>query len=715
MNKTCYGGISKNLCDNIKSIKKLTSGSEDLVIRELSVNGFSCAAVAAEGMVDSFYYSSIITYNLIPGDFSGIDSANDLFNHIYDNRLLSPDEKIFSTMDELFAFIYSGFGVILVDGVTSGIAFGAQGFSFRSVSTPSTDENIKGSKEGFTEAIKINQTLVRRRIKSPELVFESLTEGNISKTDCALVYISSCVSESFLKKIRKKLSETDLDMVLESGSIKMMLTSKPLSLFSEIGSTERPDTLAKKLYEGKVGIMIDGTPFVLIVPFLFAEHFHSLDDFAYKAIYSNFIRFLKFSAFAVSFLLPGLYVAVATFHPDILADSFRSKIMEAGQATPYSYLLEALLIHFSYEIMREAGLRLPKEIGHAVSIVGGLIIGDAAVSAGIVSAPMVIVAALAAISAFVVPALMDSLVVLRFLLIFLGGFWGMYGVSLGIILVCVNICAKTVFGVPYSSSISPSSMRTFTSFLYKSPKQQFASPKVPKIYEMPGFSDKETETDEETEAGDNRSYSVSSIIRFILPVSALAASAFSIWVFTLFTERIVLPGFNIILLPVPMLLLTIVCKSCTRSGCDRVMMLFAFLTAAGAAVLSFNFIINGLDYRSLTASLWSEKYLAVFLFADVLVLVLFAPFCRKKDIKSFAGVVIINLLSLLIFAELAAAPAAGLLPFSVLFAASSEFLKLTYTVNIIDSCFRLSSKFGNNAKPVICVILFAAGWMFMFI
>lgn len=709
MNNTKYGEISKHLKDNTELIKKLTSGSADLVIREISVNGIRCAAVAAEGMVNSFYYSSIITYNLCSVNFGGVSSPGELFEHLYDYKVISPDEKIFRTLDDLFAFIYSGFGVILVDGVSAGIAFGAQGFNFRSVNTPTTDENIKGSKEGFTEAIKINQTLIRRRIKSPELVFESVKAGNISRTDCAIVYMSSCVSEKFLDKVRKKLSETDLDMVLESGSIKMMLTTKPLSLFSEIGSTERPDTLAKKLYEGKIGIMIDGTPFVLIVPFLFAEHFHSLDDFAYKAIYSNFIRFLKFTAFAVSFLLPGLYVAVATFHPGILADSFQSRIMEAEQATPYSFLLEALLIHFAYEIMREAGLRLPKEIGHAVSIVGGLIIGDAAVSAGIASAPMVIVAALAAISAFVVPALMDSLVILRFLLIFLGGFLGMYGIALGIILVCVNICAKTVFGVPYSSSISPSSMRTFTSFLYKSPKQQFASPKVPKVYEMPGFSY------EDTNASDSYIFSGSRLIKFILTVSAFAAAAFSIWVFTLFTERIILPGFNIILLPVPLLLLTVMCKSCTRSGCDRVMYLFVFLTVAGAAVLSFNFIINGLDFHSLLSFFAEERYLSIFLTADAVVLILFTPFCRKRDIKIFAGVLIMNLLSLLILAELAAPPMADLLPFSVLFMTSLEFLKLTYTVNLADSCFGLSAKYGRNMKPALCVILFAAGWMFMFI
>lgn len=708
MNNSKYGKISKNLKDNIDLLKKLTSGSADLVIREITVNGIKCAAVAAEGMVNSFYYSSIITDNLYDDASGRSYSSQELFDHIYDHKVISPDEKIFYTIDDLFIFIYSGFGVILVDGVSSGISFGVQGFSFRSVNTPTTDANIKGSKEGFTEAIKINQTLIRRRIKSPDLVFEPVRMGSNSKTDCALVYMTGYAPKKMLDTIRKKLTDADIDMVLESGSIKMLLTTKPLSLFSEIGTTERPDTLAKKLYEGKVGIMIDGTPFVIIVPFLFAEHFHSLDDFAYKAIYSNCIRFLKFSAFVISFLLPGLYVAVATFHPHILAGPMESKIMEAEQTMPYSFLLEAVLIHFAYEIMREAGLRLPKEIGHAVSIVGGLIIGDAAVSAGIVSAPMVIVAALASISAFVVPALMDSLVMLRFLLIFLGGFFGMYGIALGMILVCVNICAKTVFGIPYSSSVSPSSARSFSSFLYKSPKQQFASPKVPKVYEMPGSA---SLTGSEGEDG----LSLSKPLMILLSLASFAAAGFSVWVLVLFTNRMILPDLNIILLPIPMLVLTILCKNCSKTGCDRVSMLLLFFLSLGAILLSFSFILDGLTVKTLAVSLLKEKYLFIFLFADLIITVLFLPFCFKNNLKSFGAVILLDLLSLLVILEMTASPMRGLLPFSVLFMSALVFVKITYAANIINSSANMFGKCQKNYKPQICTAIFILGWVFMFI
>ncbi|MBE6020713.1 MAG: spore germination protein [Clostridiales bacterium] len=707
MNNSKYGDISNNLKENIDLLKKLTSGSADLVIREITVNGIKCAAVAAEGMVNSFYYSSIITDNLYDDASGKSYSPQELFDHIYGHKVISPDEKIFYTIDDLFIFIYSGFGVILVDGVSSGISFGVQGFSFRSVNTPTTDANIKGSKEGFTEAIKINQTLIRRRIKSPDLVFEPIRMGSNSKTDCALVYMNDYVPKKMLDTIRKKLNNADIDMVLESGSIKMLLTTKPLSLFSEIGTTERPDTLAKKLYEGKIGIMIDGTPFVIIVPFLFAEHFHSLDDFAYKAIYSNCIRFLKFSAFVISFLLPGLYVAVATFHTHILAGPMENKIMEAEQTMPYPFLLEAVLIHFAYEIMREAGLRLPKEIGHAVSIVGGLIIGDAAVSAGIVSAPMVIVAALASISAFVVPALMDSLVMLRFLLIFLGGFFGMYGIALGIILVCVNICAKTVFGIPYSSSVSPTSARSFASFLYKSPKQQFASPKVPKVFEMPGSSSI-TDTEEDD-------MSLSKPLMVLLSLAAFAAAGFSAWVLVLFTSRMILPDHNIILLPIPMLVLTILCKNCSKPGCDRVLMLFLFFLSLGAALLSFSFIIDGLTLETLAASMIKEKYLFVFLLGDLIITILFLPFCFKKNIKSFGALILLELLSLLVILEMTASAMIGLLSFSVLFVAALVFVKLTYAANIINTTVNMFRKEQKNLKPQICTAIFILGWVFMFI
>lgn len=709
MKNSKYGKISPCLKENIDLIKQLTQSSADLVIREIIVGGISCAVIATEGMVNSFYYSSIITYNICSENGVKITSADELFDYFYKYKVISPDEKLFDTVDELFSFIYSGFGVILVDGVASAIAFGAQGFSFRSVGAPTTDENIKGAKEGFTEAIKINQSLIRRRIKSPDLVFESVNIGNISKTECAIAYLSSCVSNKFLKNIRKILNNADMDMVLESGSIKMLLCSKPLSLFSEIGSTERPDTLAKKLYEGKIGILIDGTPFVLIVPFLFAEHFHSLDDYEYKAIYASFLRFLKYVSFLAAFLLPGLYVAIVTFHPEILTEAFHSKIIEASQSTPYSLLTEALVIHFAYEIMREAGLRLPKEIGHAVSIVGGLIIGDAAVSAGIVSAPMVIVAALSAISAFVVPALMDSLVMLRFLLIILGGLFGMYGIAIGAIPIFVNICAKTVFGVPYSSSISPTSLKSFTSFLYKSPRQQFASPKTPRTYEMPGYTESEANQDYPYKAYESK------FMQILLTTALICASSFSIFVLSSFAREIIMPKSSLLLLSIPFFIFVTACISCDFNGINRALKPFTAITVLSAIVLSFCFAFNGFDYHILMSSLVSKAYLSIFLFADTIILLLFIPFLEKNDMKSLFTLILLGFLCLLIFALLMSPQTASLMPLSILFITALEFIKLIYAVNLIDSRLCLSKKYSKNLKPAVSLMLFAAGWILILI
>ncbi len=681
MQNSEYGKISSSLDKNINLLKSLTHQSNDLVIREIYINKIRCAAIAAEGMVNSFYYSSIITDNLC-ANLPETQTAEELYDYIYNSKIISPEENEFFTIDELFVLIYSGFGVILVDGIASGISFGAQGFSFRSVTSPSTDENIKGSKEGFTEAIKINQTLIRRRLKTPELVFEPLLLGSKSKTNCALVYMNDIVSKKMLKEIRNRLSKADIDMILESGSVKMLLTEKPLSLFSEISSTERPDTLAKNLYEGKVGILIDGTPFVLIVPFLFAEHFHSLDDFEYKAVYSNFIRFLKYTAFVVSMILPGLYVAVATHHPYMLSPVMQEKISQAGTATPYSYLVEALLIHFAYEIMKEAGLRLPKEIGHAVSIVGGLIIGDAAVSAGIISAPMVIVAALAAISAFIIPTLMDSLVIMRFANIILGGFMGMYGIALGIAFVSINICAKTVFGIPYSSSMSPSDRRSRTSFLFKSFGQQYASSKVPKIYEMPGTGD----SNQKNMRSCSDKSQISAIVLLIL---SLSAALFSIYIFTKCICTMVLPDMNAALVVIPIIALAVIFRNCNTDGCKRLSELFLFFFSAGALIVAFKFLLSG-QLMTDIVEVFAANDIYLLLTVEIMALLLFIPFCQKHEFSQLRAVIFLDILAVTITLLLSTEMLISLLPFSAFFLTGLEFVKLLYVINVIKNVFRLS-------------------------
>ena len=270
------------------------------------------------------------------------------------------------------------------------------------------------------------------------------------KRGCSLVVneISSDMRAAGLKKVK-------LRQVLNSGYLQYFLEPKGFHLFPNVGQTERPDTLCAKLDEGRIGVLVDGNPFVLIVPYLFSENFQTMDDYCSKPYYATLMRLIKYLAFGLAVLLPGLYVAIGTFHQELVPHALLFSIVAAEETTPFSLMVEALVIHFLYEIMREAGLRLPKAIGHAVSIVGALVIGDVAVSAGLIGTPMVLVVALTAISSFVVPNLHQPVSLLRFLLIVIGGTSGLYGISLAIAAVAVNAASMQNGGVPYLSPISP--------------------------------------------------------------------------------------------------------------------------------------------------------------------------------------------------------------------------------------------------------------------
>lgn len=450
--------LRKSLTDNLIILRNKCDNTTDLNIREINISGIDVAMIIMEGMVNLQVLATMVLDKILLKDFGDNVNNEDIYDYIEKETLTAADLKDSYDFDEVFKFLMSGFVVFLIDGIDRAIVMGAQGFSFRSISEPSSEVNEKGSREGFTEPLRINMTMVRRRIKDPRLKFELMSVGSISKTDICLVYMTNVVSKKLLREIRHKLTQTDLEVVLTSGYLQPFLESKTATLFSDVGFTERPDTLCAKIQEGRVAIMVDGTPFSLIVPYLFTENFQSIDDYAHKPYYATFIRSIKYISFVMSILLPGMYVAIGTFHPELFPDSLLFNIVSAQETTPFPLVLEALVIHFMYEIMREAGLRLPRPVGHAVSIVGALVIGDASVTAGLVGSPMVLVVALTAISSFVVPSLHEAISVLRFAFIVIGGTLGLYGIALGGAVVLTNACALQAFGVPYLTSIAPFSI-----------------------------------------------------------------------------------------------------------------------------------------------------------------------------------------------------------------------------------------------------------------
>ena len=450
--------LSPSLAETIQALKRQFNNSADLVIRPVCVCGYQVAVASVEGMVDRHAVADAIILPMVQlcGDFS---SPRSLFVHIKDHVLGIVDVLETDDIRQLSEWIVSGFAAVLVDGVNRAVLGGMQAFMIRSVSEPSTEATIRGSREGFTEAVRINMSMIRRRLKTPQLMFEMLTIGKTSQTAVCLCYLRDRVSSSLLEDIRSRLCQCPLETVLESGYVQPFLEEDPTAPFTGVGSTERPDTLCGKMAEGRIGVLVDGTPFALVVPYLFAENFQSMDDYTQKPSYAGLIRIIKYLAFFVSLLLPSLYVAIGTHHAEMLPSVLLLSFINSDRSTPFSLMTEALLIHFVFEIMREAGLRFPKSVGHAVSIVGALVIGESAVRAGLVGAPMIIIVALTSISAFVIPSLYGNIVTLRFVFIVLGGTLGIYGVLLGSLYLLCRVCAVNVDTIPYTAPITPFSLR----------------------------------------------------------------------------------------------------------------------------------------------------------------------------------------------------------------------------------------------------------------
>ena len=446
--------LKKDLTENMVHIRALAQNTSDLQDRQIEVSGVKVSLLMCEGMVNLTLFTQIMVRPLCELEIENADGEA-VADWVSKNTVFSSDQKEFFTYDELFSFLMAGFVVLLIDGVDRGIACGMQGYNFRSVSEPSTEMNITGSREGFVEPIRVNQSMIRRRIRSPSLKFEMFSVGEKSRTDVSMVYLTDTADPKTVESVRQKLGKVSSDIILSQGYLRPYLEGKPLSPFSAVGTTERPDTLCAKINEGRIAVLVDGTPFALIVPYLFSEHFQSMDDYSYRPYYGSFIRILKYIAFFISVFLPGLYVAITVFSPQMLPDTLLFNIAASEQQTPFSMMSEALIIHFIYEIMREAGLRLPRPVGHAVSIIGALVIGDAAVTAGIIGSSMVMVVALTALSSFVVPTLYEPAAVLKFVFILVGGTWGLFGISVGFVLLLANLCALESFGVPVMAPTSP--------------------------------------------------------------------------------------------------------------------------------------------------------------------------------------------------------------------------------------------------------------------
>ncbi len=449
--------IKEKLTDNLVFIRERFGNSFDLIFRRSDVSGKEIAFVFIDGMCDSNKMMIALVKPVM--EMKETPKKKDsLYEYIRDYVCATPDQSECVNLNDCIGKLISGFMILFVDGETRALSVGAQGFAKRGVSDPMTDVQERGSYEGFTDNFKDNMTLIRRRLRTPDLHFDINEIGETSRTYVVLCYLGDRVSPDILAKVQQRLEKAVLDVVLGPDYLRAYLDSESATLFTSIGTTERPDSFCAKLAEGKVGIIVDGTPHALYLPKTFSEEFQTLDDYMGRAYYATFLRLLKILGFLVGIYLPGVYAAIGTFHQELLPVDMLYNITVTATTTPFPIFIEAILIHVIYEVVREAGIRMPKMVGHAVSIVGGLVIGQAAVAAGLITGPMLIIVALTAICSAVVSSMYEVVAILRFIYLVAGGLFGLYGIMLVTCMMLMQICQTNPYGVAYSSPISPLSI-----------------------------------------------------------------------------------------------------------------------------------------------------------------------------------------------------------------------------------------------------------------
>ncbi|HWQ74209.1 MAG TPA: spore germination protein [Syntrophomonas sp.] len=446
--------MKKQLGENLNSLREALGNSSDLKIRLFRFGTRDClsgALVFIDGLVDNTVLTEAIlrpVTNWQPEEKT-LPTGQELVNELAQKVLCSGYVKAVSLLPELISACLSGDTAILLEGCSSGLIVSTKGWDKRSVSEPQSETVVRGPREGFTENLRTNTALIRRRIKSGQLRAEHMTVGRKTRTDVCLMYLNGVADPKVVETVKYRIDRLDVDSILESGYIEEYIEDAPFSPFATVGYSEKPDVIAARILEGRVAVVVDGTPFVLTVPMLFIESFQTTEDYYARPMYASLIRMLRFSAYFITVFAPAIYIALTSFHQELIPTTLLFTIANAREGTPFPVFIETAIMVFAFEILYEAGIRMPRPVGQAISIVGALVMGDAAVSAGLVGAPVVITIAFTAVAGFLVPVQNDSASILRVSMMILAAFAGWYGISMGLLAVLLHLGSLSSFGVPY--------------------------------------------------------------------------------------------------------------------------------------------------------------------------------------------------------------------------------------------------------------------------
>lgn len=451
--------IYRTLRDNLSKVRELLQHPDDLVTRVLKIGGSGRigALVCVEGISDKAF----ILEQLIPGLQRGMsvsgDGELDFIAELTAEALSTFVVRRIRTWDEIAQAVLDGDSVLFLQGEDEALLIGSQGWQGRAVEEPTTEALIRGPREGFTEEIGTNLALIRRGLRDRNMATDRWTIGRRSAKKLILLYVKGIVHPDIVIETKKRLDSIDIDDAPETGYIEQLIEDSFLSPFPQILHTERPDKVRAALLQGKAAILLDGTPFALILPTTFVALLQSPEDYYERWLIGSLIRMLRYFAVFTSLFLPSLYIALVSYHQGMIPFKLTLSIAAAREGVPFPAIIEALLMEGTLELLREAGVRLPKPIGQTIGVVGGLVIGEAAVQAGIVSPIMVIVVAVTAIASFSTPSYSASIAfrMLRFATMLAAGILGLFGIILSFIMICIHLVRLKSFGVPYAAPYAP--------------------------------------------------------------------------------------------------------------------------------------------------------------------------------------------------------------------------------------------------------------------
>ena len=469
--------VSNSLTKNVEILNSIFGNNKDLASRSFTIgreSPVSAIIFYIETLTDSKRVDLCILQPLIVSSYATeLNSPYEIIKNIYSgNVIASTDVKIYKDMENISDLILRGDVVLFIDGFDEALIIRAKGSIYRPVSEAQVETVVRGPRDSFNEVLNVNISLIRRRIHNPNLIFQSKKVGNLTHTEVSIAYIKGICEENLINDVIKRIDNMKEDIVLGDSYIEELINDKKKSIFPQMRNTERPDVASAALLEGRIVILVDASPIALIAPGEFFSLMQSAEDYYNRYYFSSLVRLLRYFSLFIATVLPPLYIAIVNFHQQLIPLKLLISIITSRNGVPLPNFLEAILMELTFEILREAGVRLPKPVGQAVSIVGALVIGQAAVQASLVSPLMVIVVSLTGIATFTIPQYNISLPIriIRFILMMISAILGLYGLMLGLMFLLIHMCSVKSFGTPYMSPLAPFNLKKLKDTLIRVPE-----------------------------------------------------------------------------------------------------------------------------------------------------------------------------------------------------------------------------------------------------